>query len=645
MTLKTPKEVTETINPSGSRRLVLILCFPLFFLLAIPFWWYTTSIERLALPESRILALNNIVLPTPRAQILITADSDAFPPPAPGRKKFETKTILENLGKEVVKGVDGIYARDPESRRNTRWWDLVYNVDEYHQSPPMKVHFRLSQYANTSFPLEPYVQPPETGLMTSGNSAGTLVIPVHPDQIGDRNLKLHYKITLINAILSVFPSKVPKIPLRALSYTPNITLSFVLLNEDATEGSYVRSWDIQDAIRHHFLPHLEPLKHVFNFSIESQVLYHAPLSFEPIPGYVSQDRRESTLDEAVDVIKNANKINEKELAEAVEDMYAEQRQKTWFVSDEQMKIFVNAEKWSLDSASTNNPVLRFLLYVPSARHRPMQLATEKIDTAQSFLLPQYGGVVLLNPSIPSSDISVFHLSMSALTPSFHLFTQHLYSLLALPALPYASNKLNTPPPLSPLQPPNDLIQPLTPWQVYQIMLARSKENCEETIKTLNGIVKLVRKIREMKVGQGVKAIVTGAVEKLELVQSTSMSVSEVFTLTREAVGLANQAFFDPSMMGLLYFPNEHKVAVYTPLFAPISIPLIIGLLRELIARKKRRQAKKKESEIAGREFPTEADTEREKGIISPKEIEVQSTEAPELSLDSIQTLRSRKVRL
>ncbi len=34
----------------------------------------------------------------------------------------------------------------------------------------------------------------------------------------------------------------------------------------------------------HFLPHLEPLRSTFNFSIESQVLHHAPLSFEPVYG-------------------------------------------------------------------------------------------------------------------------------------------------------------------------------------------------------------------------------------------------------------------------------------------------------------------------------------------------------------------------
>lgn len=54
---KTPAEITASINPSPRRRLAIILSFPLLILLAVPFWWCTTSIERLPLPETRISAL------------------------------------------------------------------------------------------------------------------------------------------------------------------------------------------------------------------------------------------------------------------------------------------------------------------------------------------------------------------------------------------------------------------------------------------------------------------------------------------------------------------------------------------------------------------------------------------------------------
>jgi phosphatidylinositol glycan class S len=40
------------------------------------------------------------------------------------------------------------------------------------------------------------------------------------------------------------------------------------------------------------------------------------------------------------------------------------------------------------------------------------------------------------------------------------------------------------------------------------------------------------------------------------------------------------------MVGLLYFPAEHKYAVYTPLFAPIAVPLVVSVIRELKSRRK-----------------------------------------------------------
>jgi hypothetical protein len=45
------------------------------------------------------------------------------------------------------------------------------------------------------------------------------------------------------------------------------------------------------------------------------------------------------------------------------------------------------------------------------------------------------------------------------------------------------------------------------------------------------------------------------------------------------------------MLALLYFPAEHKYAVYTPLFATAMIPLLAAALRELAAWRKERKAR------------------------------------------------------
>ncbi|RXK39002.1 hypothetical protein M231_03732 [Tremella mesenterica] len=574
----TPRELTASINPSPNTRLLITLSFPIFFLLAIPFWWYSTSIIRLPLPSSRIASLETSSSPHLRTKILLTGDEDAFPKPPPGKAQYDLDDILEAIAKEVTDGVDGIYA----SRRpkEDRYWDLVWKDDLEERPIDLKIHIRLWQHANSSWPLEPYVLAPEKGLMTSGIPGGTLVIPLHPDHVGHKYQRQHLKIALINSILSLFPSTPPDIPLRALKYSPNITLSFVLLNEDSSEGSYVRSWEIDSAIREHFVPHLEPLKDVFQLKIESQILYHAPLAFEP------------------------------QFAPLPEEKGA------WLLGEDELKVFVNSESWNLDSGSSNDPVLRFLLFVPSSKHRPMKISLP--DSAPSFLLPQYGAVVILNPppTIESSssvghrdvsEIEAYHLPLDALTPSFHLFTQHLYSLLALPSLPQS---IHPSPPPSSLLPPSQLVQPLSSWQVHQILRQRATENSLEARKTLSGIVRLVGKIKEMKVGSGVRDKVVSSVEMLEKLNTTT-DPKEAFLLSRDAVGLANAAFFDPSMMGLLYFvrylkpsltqgprghlaqanhqPDEHKLAVYTPLFAPIAIPLIVGLIKELKAWLKRRR--------------------------------------------------------
>jgi len=144
------------------------------------------------------------------------------------------------------------------------------------------------------------------------------------------------------------------------------------------------------------------------------------------------------------------------------------------------------------------------------------------DSADSFLIPQYGAVALLNPppSAPATDkqdqVEAYHLPLDALESSFHLFTQSLYSLLALPLNPpYIAQPL----PPSPLVPPSPFLTPLSPWQVEQVYRQRTHENAEEARKTLKGIVRLVSKIKEMKVGEGVRGKVLRAVESLEQVSA------------------------------------------------------------------------------------------------------------------------------
>ncbi|PVV02401.1 hypothetical protein BB560_003146 [Smittium megazygosporum] len=54
----------------------------------------------------------------------------------------------------------------------------------------------------------------------------------------------------------------------------------------------------------------------------------------------------------------------------------------------------------------------------------------------------------------------------------------------------------------------------------------------------------------------------------------------------------HETFFDPSMVGMLYFPTEHKYAIYMPYFLPIALPFLAALLKLL---KQKRSKNKDES--------------------------------------------------
>jgi phosphatidylinositol glycan class S len=56
---------------------------------------------------------------------------------------------------------------------------------------------------------------------------------------------------------------------------------------------------------------------------------------------------------------------------------------------------------------------------------------------------------------------------------------------------------------------------------------------------------------------------------------------EALASARVAENEAERSFFEKSMVGQVYFPDEHKVAVYLPLLGPIGVPLVVGLVKEV----------------------------------------------------------------
>ncbi|KAF7318895.1 hypothetical protein HMN09_00225300 [Mycena chlorophos] len=467
---------------SEAIRRLIISSYWVVLIAALPLWWHTTSIERLSLPTSRVNA---------------QADRQLRLPISIG---LEDASLVGPLQREL-------------DSRGQRWKGLDVTV--------------AGAAANASY------------IVVNADNAALL---------GERRLQFPLRRATIPLLADALSDLlVPRLNSHRIAhYAPRYRLAFTLLNEDAVEGDAISSWDISTAITHQLSPLLDALSVLHNFTIESQVQFHAPLAFSPQP----------MSDGSVGL------------------------------TPEDLTVFVNSAEWTLSSSVSNDPVLHFLVFVPSSSHRPMHIldAHGVPTTAESFLLPQWGGIVIYNP--PNTERGVRPLSHDALSSILPQFSNQLLSLLGVAKLP----------------PGIPSTSPLTEWQLDALLRRRAFENTLEATETLQSIVRLVDQIDNMPVGQDVRGDVLSALSSLDHIHihsktasalplPLSLSLNTTLHHSATALTLASRAFFNPGMLALLYFPTEHKFAVYMPLFASAVIPLLATVIREVAAwRKQRREA-------------------------------------------------------
>jgi len=249
--------------------------------------------------------------------------------------------------------------------------------------------------------------------------------------------------------------------------------TFSLLNgggEDAVE-----SWDIAEALKRMIpllcsidqLVYLDPLLRtlgtVANFTVDSQVQFYAGLSFEP-------ETQVETGEHIVPLDK--------------------------------LPSFVNSAEWNLATAIVSYPVINFILYIPHPSLQPLYLeSTDNSDSHRnSFFVPQWGGVHILNPPHGTK-----HLDAASLRPAFATFITHLLSLLGTP-------------PLSESIPAEGRVI-LSTWQLDGLVRQRAAENLVAAGGTMGSLARLVRKIPNMAIPQEIRSDVLLTLSHLDKVHS------------------------------------------------------------------------------------------------------------------------------
>ena len=117
------------------------------------------------------------------------------------------------------------------------------------------------------------------------------------------------------------------------------------------------------------------------------------------------------------------------------------------------------------------------------------------------------------------------------------------------------------------------------WELDFVMRSASQKQILKTLQSLESVEKLLGKMNSMVIEEDVSKRMNTAVDisHESIDDLASGRLETAYVLSSKAYVLSEKAFFDPSLLALLYFPEDQKYAVYFPLFLPISLPILSSL--------------------------------------------------------------------
>ncbi|KFP61112.1 GPI transamidase component PIG-S, partial [Cariama cristata] len=294
-----------------------------------------------------------------------------------------------------------------------------------------------------------------------------------------------------------------------------------------------------DAVNRYVQPVLDKLSLVANFSVDSQILYYAVLGVTP-----RFDKESSSF----------------------------------LLSTHSLPHVINPVEARLgehcSSAASLYPVLNFLLYVPERSHSPLYIQDKDgapVST-NAFHSPRWGGIMVYNVEAPASPQASLPLHVDVdMVRVMEVFLAQLRLLFGLSREELPAEFL--------LESPGN--EGLADWELDRLLWAHTVENIATVSTTLTSLAQLLDKIGNIVIKDDVASEVYRAVASAQsaMAKLTTGHLHLAFQASKEAVTSSERAFFDPSLLHLLYFPDDQKFAIYIPLFLPMAVPILLSLAK------------------------------------------------------------------
>ena len=108
---------------------------------------------------------------------------------------------------------------------------------------------------------------------------------------------------------------------------------------------------------------------------------------------------------------------------------------------------------------------------------------------------------------------------------------------------------------------------------------RTLENILDSKSTLSSLAHLLSQIPNIVISEDIGDIVQTSVANI-ITGSDQLRLGNLrksYSHSRKALELSETAFFDKSLLKLLYFPDDQKYAIYIPYFLPVGFAVLLSL--------------------------------------------------------------------
>ncbi|KAK9511635.1 hypothetical protein O3M35_000257 [Rhynocoris fuscipes] len=247
--------------------------------------------------------------------------------------------------------------------------------------------------------------------------------------------------------------------------------------------------------------------------------------------------------------------------------YPNKKGSEWLLSHSQVPHIITPLEKKLGSGISLNPCVHMVLYITSCRMAPLSFVSENGEHLNAMISPHWGAVQILNPSTENCNNNTEIIPDSKYVMS--VFTSQFHHLLR------GRNELN----ISEVK-VNKIKGPfLRTWELDGLFRMRTIEQITTATLTLQSLSKLLGEISNIVINEDVANSIKEAVLYVNKAKFSLKlgKLKEALLHSKTAFRASEKAFSDPTLLALLYFPDDQKYAVYIPLFLPIMIPVLMSL--------------------------------------------------------------------